>query len=163
MQKPDTLPQRKWLALILGGLMSAIGLFSLGVAGLRTWQARASAHWPQAQATVEQSGVEAIPDSKGRTTYRTLVRYLYQVEGREIVASRVYFGDSSFLLESDARAVAMAYPVGKVVSASYDPEDVASAVLEPGQPRNLGLLFVLGGVFGVPGLIILALTPRQRT
>lgn len=161
MQVPDTLQQRRWLAWILGGLMSCIGLFCLGVAGLRTWQAMASASWPQVQATVVHSEIQSERDSKGRTSYRVVVRYRYQVDGREIEANRVYFGESSFITESDARAAVAPYPVGKVVTASHDPENVESAVLEPGRPRNLSLLIALGLVFGVPGLLITALAPRK--
>ena len=161
MQTPDTLRQRKWLALILGGFLASVGLVCLAVAGLKTWQAMASTAWPQVQATVVRSEIEPVRDSKGRTDYRVVVRYRYRVEGREIVAGRVFFGESSFLLESDARAALAPYPVGKVVTASFDPDHVESAVLEPGRPRNLTSLIVLGVVFGVPGLLIAALVPRK--
>lgn len=161
MPAPDTLQQRRWLAWILGGIMTAVALFSLAAAGWRAWQAMASAGWPQVQATVEQSGIREERDSKGQSRYLIDVRYRYQVDGRELSASRVYFGDTGFLLESEAREVLAPYPVGQVVSASYNPADPQSAVLEPGRPRNLGLLFVLAGVFGVPGLVILLLAPRK--
>ena len=141
--------------------MTAVALFCLAVAGARTWQAMASTRWPQTQATIEHSRVQASRDSKGQTRYLIDVRYRYRVDDQELSASRVYFGDSGFLLESDAREVLVPYPVGQVVSASYDPADPQSAVLEPGRPRNLGLLFVLAGVFGVPGLVILLLAPRK--
>lgn len=162
MPTGDTHQQRRWLAWILGGIMTAVALFCLAVAGLRTWQAMASASWPQVQATVEQSGIQEERDSKGRTRYLIDVRYRYRVDGRELSASRVYFGDSGFLLESEAHKVLAPYAVGQVVTASYDPVDPQSAVLEPGRPRNLGLLFVLAGVFGVPGFGILLFAPRRR-
>jgi hypothetical protein len=161
MQTANSHQERKWLAWILGGLLASIGLLCLAVAGLRTWQAMATTSWPQVQAKVVQSDIDPVRDSKGRTSYRVVVRYLYEVDGIEFSADRVFFGESSFLLESDARSVLAPYPVGKVVTASYDPSDTASAVLEPGRPRNLTLLVVIGLVFGVPGLLVVALAPRN--
>lgn len=161
MQAPRTDQQRRWLARILAGVLIGASLIALALAARSYWQAKASADWPQVQAIVVQSEIERNSDSKGQTRYRPRVSYRYQIEGREILGDRIYFGESSFLLEADAREVVAPYPVGATVTASYDPGDADSAVLEPGRARNLTWLLVIGLAFGIPGVLVAFLAPRN--
>jgi hypothetical protein len=104
------------------------------------WNARGGAaatlEWPTTTGKVVSSEIEekqVYRRKRLRQVFEPQIQYSYQVDGRDYTASRVdYFEDDDFENEDKAIGVTEKYPVGKEVNVSYDPQDPASAVLEPG-------------------------------
>lgn len=106
------------------------------VQGVIDWRRAAeSASWPTVSGTVTKSVVTSHSSThKGSTTtsYHAHIEFDYQVDGTTRHGNRRTYkvmGSS----EAAAREAVAAYPVGRAVTVSVDPEDPDRAVLEPGQ------------------------------
>jgi hypothetical protein len=154
--------------LVIGILFSVIGCFFAFAIGKPILDdAKASRDWPSVPGVITRSAV-ATKNSGGKTRYRYDVVYRYQVEGRELTCSNVFFGDDVFFggdvssRSSDtAYKVTKRYPEGAEVAVYYEPEDPASAVLEPGARWQSYVLFVIGLVFLIVGVLSLGSSLRS--
>lgn len=105
---------------------------------LEGWQSRA---WPSTQATVESAqavhryGRTQNRQFSGNQTHVVELRYGLDVDGRHYVGTRRSLDDEGKVSTPEsAQMQVAAYPVGRVLSVWYDPEDPARSLTEPGLP-----------------------------
>ena len=149
-------------------LFLPFGCTVLGALGLRLYlQTRAklqsSARWPTAPGTITDSAVEQSQsiekDDRGRETvnteYRVDIRFSYKVGGREFHSSNWKWGWTKIYRDpEEPNAIVAAHPVGKSVQVFYDPNEPATAVLEPSNPQGTFVQLVFSLVFGLGGLLM---------
>lgn len=135
--------------------------------GLSLWgwsvlqNARVSESWPTASGEVLSSTVRVDRDEDG-TSYFADVTYRYVVDDLEYASDSVSFGQFGSSDRDHAEGIVARYPVGSQVTVFYDPEDVETAVLEPGVTWSSYMLLGMGILFiGIP-LIMLPFMLRQR-
>jgi hypothetical protein len=110
-----------------------------------------SHRWPRTTGTIIASEVERSRDVEGGVSYRAHVTYRYVVDGRELEASRIRFGDRlEVSWSAPAAGTVGRYPVGTAVSVRYNPHDPKDAVLEPG----INGLLLGSAVVAVPFLAV---------
>ena len=111
-----------------------IGVSLLAVAVVQARRAVRLARWPYVQGRVVSAALEDGPP-RGRpipvASHRAAVTYAYEVAGKEWQSHRVFIGDEQFQTGDDARDRVRRYEPGTLVQVYYDPENPASAVLEP--------------------------------
>ena len=141
--------------LICGLLFAVIGYFVAFTFGKPILDnAKASRDWPSVPGVITRSAV-ATKRSDGKTMYSSDVVYRYQVEGRELTCNSVFFGgNTSSSNSSAAYNVTGRYPEGAEVDVYYEPEDPANAVLEPGTRWQSYIVFGLGLVFLIVGVLV---------
>lgn len=129
------------LGLLLGIIVLLYFVFSDLVVVHHTWSSR---HWSHTEGKIVVSQVSASPEHKPQ------IRFSYEVENRAYTGETIWFGvDQESFEEGPAAAVAARYPVGRVVTVTYDPKHPETAVLETGLRSStvagvlFGLLFVL--------------------
>lgn len=137
------------------------GVVILFLGGRNLYRAIASTAWPTAQGVIQHSSVERDVDSRHRSTYRAVVTYNFTVDDMPHECARVFFGDYGSNKPSHARRIVKAYPAGKQVTVSYNPEDLELCVLEPGIRGLSWLLPVLGVAFFGLGVFLVVYLPRQ--
>jgi hypothetical protein len=109
-------------------------------------QVKKSAQWPTTSGTIALSRIRFLPRGPwpfGRRFegYLGDVQYHDHVGATDYIGSRVSF-ERSYLSTAEAWQNAIRpYPVGKTVTVYYDPQNPASAVLEPGLVGDLILLY----------------------
>jgi hypothetical protein len=148
--------------LIFGVIFSVVGfcvVYFLGLPMLR--EAKASSSWPTSDGVVTVARVESKRerrDGKTRTMYSHHIEYRYTVDGQELTGDRVWTSDggTSSSSSSFAKNTVANYPVGKEVKVHYDPAAPAVCVLEPGTTWVTYLPLILGGVFFLVGMMVLA-------
>jgi hypothetical protein len=112
--------------------------------------------WPETAGTILVSDLQRSKDKEGEFSYSPEVTYCYSVDGKELISSRVEFGDRIQTSRSaPALRTVRRYPVGSSVTVRYNPHDPREAVL---QPRVNGWLLA-AAAFGAAftGMGILAL------
>jgi hypothetical protein len=114
-------------------------VFVVAGAGIVVWSighlisAFASPRWPATSGVVVVSYLQRSRFGDGMREYWPELSYRYTVQGSEFVAGRVRFGDHvSTGWSAPGVRIVEEYPVGKVVSVRYNPDDPGEAVLEPG-------------------------------
>jgi hypothetical protein len=153
----------------LFALFAPLACLAIGILGLNRYlqmrrKLHASAGWPTAAGIITAS--EVVPfedtdsDGKGRETttikYRAHVDFAYKVDGREFHSSNWKWGWTAIYRDSAApQAVVAAHPIGKSVPVFYDPNDPASAVLEPANRQGTLAPLIVGVVFGLGGAFML--------
>jgi Protein of unknown function (DUF3592) len=152
----------------LFALMLPIGCTVIGILGLRNYlqtrrKLQLSAKWPTAAGTIMDSEVvesqNKETDDKGRETvnteYRVDIRFSYKVGSREFHSSNWKWGWTAIYADREKpEAIVAAYPVGKSVQVFYDPNEPATAVLEPPNPQGTFVQLVFSLVFGAGGLLM---------
>ena len=133
------------LGLLLGIIVLLYFVFSELAAVHHTWSSR---HWPHTEGKIVVSQVSASPEHKPQ------IKFSYEVENRTYTSETVWFGvDHKSFEEGPAAALVARYPVGGVVTVTYDPKHPETAVLETGLRSStvagvlFGLLFVLVAAF----------------
>lgn len=141
-------------SLVFGLLFAVVGYFVAFTFGKPMLDnAKASRDWPTAPGVITRSAV-ATKRSDGKTMYSVDVVYRYQVEGREFTCSNVFFGgNASSSNSSAAHKVAGRYPEGAEVDVSYEPDNPANAVLEPGARWQSYIIYAIGLAFLVVGVL----------
>jgi len=120
-------------------------------------KAKAAETWPTAMGKVLSCDVveEESRDREGGTTtwYNPVVRYAYNVGGRDLESSRLRFGNYRSASRKKAEACLARYSAGGSAPVRYNPERPEECVLETTKPGPLymvmavfGLLFVAAGV-----------------
>ena len=135
--------------LMIWGIVGLGGMALFGYGHLKLQESRASVDWPTVNGRIITSQVESYEDEDG-TTYSADIVYAYNVEGTEHSSNVVVIGGHEY----SAHGVVQRYPVDKVVSVSYAPDDVANAVLEPGVESYL---FQKWGISAAAGSLFFAL------
>lgn len=131
-----------FFALIFGAVGVALSLY-----GWRIVQnASMSKNWPTTQGEITASSVDESHDDDG-TSYGANVQYTYVADDQRYSSSTVSFGQYSSSNRNHAQEIVDRYPVGKLVIVSYDPNNPATAVLEPGRTTSSYFLFIMGVVF----------------
>ena len=113
--------------LAIWSFIALVGLVLIGYGQLKLQESRASVDWLTVNGRIITSQVDSHESEDG-TTYSADIVYVYNVEGAEHSSNVVVIGGHEY----SAHNVVQRYPVDKVVSVSYAPDDVANAVLEPG-------------------------------
>ncbi len=120
-------------------------------------KSQASKSWPTTQGSVVSSEVTAhrSRSKKGhhRTTYGANVRYEYTVNGVQYSSDKISFGEYRTHSRGPAQATVDRYPPGAEVVVYYNPDQPEEAVLEPGKMGGIMILFIVGGMFGVVGVL----------
>ena len=121
-----------------------------------------SAHWPRATARVVSSGVYASGAGAG-ATFSPQVKYEFENAGKSYQADNIRYLLGTFYNAESATEVQSAYPVGRVVSVAYDPQDPSRSVLEPGVPQGMWTQALIPiFFFGLCGYIFFEITHPQR-
>jgi hypothetical protein len=148
-------------SLIFGALFIVAGYFAGFHFGKPILdQAKQSANWPTVEGKIESSEVTQRHDDKG-TSYSADICYSYPVKDRTYKSSRIWYG-GGFSSSSSGEFYRLVdrYPKGKVVAVHYDPEHPEEAVLEAGAFFTSYILYVVGWVFLVIGVLVLLSVPR---
>lgn len=149
----------------LGSMIFLLVFVGVGI-GLSLWgwsvlqKARVSESWPQAQGEIVSSEVRRSDDENG-SSYSGDVTFEYVVADSRYSSDNVSFGQYSGN-RSHAEEIVAKYPVGSRVTVYYDPEDVATAVLEPGVTWSSYFLIGMGVLFTCIPIIIMPFTLLRR-
>ena len=148
------------MGIVLSLIFTGAGLFML-IRGLIEFRAgKASRDWPSVEGQVVTAMVEkkVDHDEDGTTTsYSPRVTYTYSVSGQQYASDQVVVGARRHY-PSRARAEAkLAYRSGQQVTAFYNPDNPAQAVLEAGATRGVWGTLLIGIVFTVLGGVVLAI------
>lgn len=132
-------------------------------------QSRRSRSWPTVQGKITRSeiteDVSHNTDDDGRdsttTMYGVKLAYDYVVGGGAHVGTRLYWADGIKVSgDGPARKVTEKYPVGRDVTVYYQPNDPATALLEPGAIKGAVMSGVFAVAFGAFGVVFLMLAMR---
>ncbi len=150
-------------------MLSPLGLFlqvaasGLVVDGAATaWKGARAKKWPTVQGRIIASRVrsegytvtgEGESGPTGMQLWEPRVRYEYEVQGRVYLGSRISFGGWRPTI-GGASDVAESHPAGTTWTVSYDPEDPANSVLEPGTPGASVLELCLGLGLLIAGTLV---------
>lgn len=127
-------------------LFLAIGVAILGF-GLRSlFLSKQAEGWPTTPGRIVSSDFVTDTDDDG-TTYRTKLRYAYNVAGRDYEGDRIAFGYSASSGRAFHYEIYEALPAGSQVAVRYDGNDPARAVLAFGVNRSILFLLIFGGVW----------------
>ncbi len=135
-----------------------IGLVALA-GGYHFYQkSLAAKDWPTVDGKVMTSEISRTRSRSGRrrrsrNMYSADIVYEYSVDNIIYRSERVSFGDYRSSSPAHAREVVDNYPVGASVRVYFDPENPATAVLEPGTMGGLWIPFLTGGVFTFFGML----------
>jgi hypothetical protein len=121
-----------------------VGLFGLGVfavwltAGIGSgfYRCLASVHWPTVAAYVSSSEVNTGTSNIG-TWWAPAISYEYEVGGKRFEAANIRYLMPHYYRETPAADTIAPYPAGSQVRVSYDPQNPAESVLEPGVPSGM--------------------------
>ena len=110
--------------------------------------------WSSTTGTVTLSTIDVHKSGTRNSTPYPVVRYSYQVMGREYEANKIMPGAE--IGGSGAQKVIDHYPVGAQVMVYYDPQNPYEAVLEKKAPAQwvmwLVLVIINGMLFGLAAL-----------
>lgn len=145
--------------LFFGLLFAVIGFFVAFFFGKPILDnAKASQTWPKTSGKITHSSVSTSrsrSNGKTKTLYSSDVTYQYQVQSRDYTCSNVFFGgDASSSSSSAAHQLVERYPTGRQVDVFYDPKHPENAVLEPGAHWQSYLVYGIGLLFLVVGLLV---------
>jgi hypothetical protein len=146
------------MALVIG---FAIYLTGKGV--VNVWHAWASTQWPRSQGivTAASESISVERDRHASTTFysaNTTIRY--RVQGRNYTTGLIHFGQTFGSSDpSEAAMQLLRYPVGAVVSVSYNPSAPSIAVNRPGIHADAFWLVGAGLAFLLPSAMCLAAFP----
>ncbi len=152
----------------MGCLGSGLFLFifvAVGI-GLSIWgwnvlqNARVSESWPTTTGEILSSNVRIDDDDEG-TSYFGDVTFRYVVADLPYTSDNVSFGQYGGN-RSHAEEIVAKYPVGSQVTVYYDPNEVETAVLEPGVTWSSYFLIGMGVLFTCIPIIILPFTLLRR-
>ncbi len=146
-------------AVVVGLLISGMGLIVVAIGGAEIRRGRASRSWPTAKARVLSSGVQVNRHVERATTYAPAILYEYEVDGKAYQGRRVSAGEIEFWFENEAIRFAERFPEGAEVTIHYAPAKPHVAVLVPGLVTwARTALRLAGGTFvaflGLPFVVI---------
>lgn len=143
------------VTMIIGILFIVGGFFALKYGQKSINTAKASTDWPSVQGVVAHSEVVRSRDSDGDTTYKAEVIYDYVVNGESLESNKRRIGaTSSSSNSSGAYKVTRKYPKASDVTVYYNPEAPEEAVLEPGVFIESKILWYVGLVLMIIGVLM---------
>jgi hypothetical protein len=119
-----------------------VGIAMIAYSFFQRSRLRASETWVPITATIAKAELltSATTDS---SEYRISVAYEYVANGVSYTGKRIGFGPRSYIRKKRAQAELERYPVSGTVTAYFDPENPAEAVLVREAPSNM-LYLVMG-------------------
>ncbi len=128
-------------------------------------QSITSRDWPTVEGEVIRSSVHmtespvkkngrVVPNKKSKS-YSPHIEYSYTVKGQELTGTCVTIDDESIGTEASAQAIVDKYPVHAKIKVSYQPDQPATSVLEPGSWAGSYRWFVPGGILVLLPLLLL--------
>lgn len=155
-------PAGVFAVLIFGVIFAVAGFFIMKYGQKMVDRAKASLDWPSVQGKIVESEVNRErkqtgtgSDKKIETMYTAEIIYSYQVGAQEYESTqRRIGGKTSSSNSSDAYKIVGKYPKGKSVAVYYDPVSPEEAVLEPGVFLETKVVWYMGGVFFIIGILI---------
>ena len=137
----------RFLALRANAGGSLIGLFVFSCMALFGDWFVADGIWKQYQATdyspvfavVTRSDIVEGRTAKGRTTYTFQLLYEYSVDNVRRLSSRVRYYEMANSDKLSAQRLQVRYPLGKQLTAFYDPNNPNDAILNPGVTTGDGI------------------------
>lgn len=147
---------------VVGAGMVDIGaLAAYGAIRMRLKTAQAH-KWPTVTGTIVSSELESETDrhdGKPMTMYGAAIRYSYQVGGKSYESDSIQLGGTSETSRpGEFERMVARYPKGKSVKVYYDPDDPATATLEPGALGGIFNMAMVAGGFILVGGIVVGLT-----
>ncbi len=144
--------------LVFGVYLTQCGLHSLEVV-------LDSKSWPATDGVITSSSVKmfvteikengrVVPNKQSRS-YSPAIEYQYTVDGLTLKGRRVSIEDASIGTKDSAQMIVDQYPLHKAVTVSYQPEQPANAVLEPGNWLGTYRWFLPGAAFLLIPLLLL--------
>ena len=127
------------------------GLVTIAISAWQWIRVSEAKDWPTTTGTVITSYVDSYVDD-GDLMYEAEVVYNYTVGRTEYSSSRVIFFDYSSSSPNHATTICEKYPPGAIVPVYYNPNNPASAVLEPRTTFFVWIVFGMGLVFTAIGL-----------
>ncbi len=140
------------VAVGLFGLFFIVGAGVLYRAGVQLKRSLAARNWPVVAGTVVQSDLKVRRSQEG-VSFAPHVVYRYAFGRHEYTARRIWLSGQVAGPRSWAERVVQRYPRGQRVRVYVNPQDPAESVLEPGFRFVHVLLFLLGAVFLLGGLV----------
>ncbi len=132
-------------ALLFAGLgLGGAALLLVSVSDV--WRGWESERWSEVEATVLAARLIEVRQIRStEPAYRPEVSYRYTVANREHIAARVDFGAIATPdRETAERELGARFSPGMILTAYYDPQNPAEAVIVPGIQAKAGILGVLG-------------------
>lgn len=129
-----------------GRNLMVLGTVILGVGAYGTFKGAMTLSWPHATATITNADLlrQSVPatrrdGSSGEESWNSFhVLYRYRVGDREYVAGGVEPYDFGMQNSAGAAKMEQRHPVGSAAEVAYDPNNPATAYLEPG-PSSFAL------------------------
>jgi hypothetical protein len=149
-RQPDKLPGR-----FVFGLFAVLGLALLvPFFILPVWRVREARSWIETPCVVISSHVEVHRDSDG-STYRPVIVYEYQFQGRTYQGNRYNFMGGSSSGRAGKQAVVDRYPPGAAARCWVNPREPSQAVLNRGFAGEMlfGLIPLVFALVGMGGLV----------
>lgn len=143
------------VTLLIGIVFLIGGFFALKFGQKSIDLAKASVEWPSVPGKVESSEVVRKRDNDGDTMYRAEIIYSYTVNGEALESDKRRIGATSSSSSSkSAYKITREYPQGQDVTVYYNPDAPEEAVLEPGVFLESKILWYVGLVFMVLGVLM---------
>ena len=123
----DNLPLA--FGIVFGGLFVLIGLplATIGFQTLRKWFA--SRHWVEVPARITACEIREVRRFEDQIMFQSEVEYTFPCASGEMTGKDLAFAAKLYSKRDQAAKAVSRYPVGMVVTAYYDPDDPAHAVL----------------------------------
>ena len=147
---------------VVGSGAIAIGVLA-GYGTVRMWRKVGQSHkWPTVPGEIVSSELESETEQhhhKPITTYAAAIRYAYEIEGKAYESDQIQLGGTSETSQPrEFERMVERYPKGKRVTVYYDPDDPATATLEPGELGGIFNMAIVAGGFILVGGVLVALT-----
>lgn len=155
----------RFIFLCLGLIFMGTGYFMAYHIGLPLIkEAKASKGWPTTTGVILNSKVKTHQSNDSNSsTYSAEIVYQYQIKQSVLKAETVWFGgDISTSNRSMAQETVKKYPAKKQVTVYYNPDEPATAVLEPGVFTTTYFYYMFGWLFLGVGILVTGI-PLFRT
>ncbi len=130
------------------GLFFAVGFAVLGFGLHSLYMSKQAQGWPTTRGVVTSTDFVVSSDGDS-TTYRTVLSYTYNANGRELTGERIAFGYVGSSSENFHREIYEALPVNTQLAVRYDPSKPERAVLAYGANQSITLLILFGAVWTI--------------
>jgi len=147
---------------MFAGIFATLGLMFLAGGLVNLWRAHASVKWPQTEGVITYGVIDqshTVVEERDGDLFRSSTSgarliYRYEVYGRKRYSNMRLFGQLAGASGDWAAGIAARYPLGKVVSVAYAPDNPDLAVLEPGIDNEAYWLPGAGAAFLLFGLAV---------
>ena len=140
-------------------LTIGVGTIYLGIRDIV--YTKSSLYWPHTNGKVVSSSIiKSTPSRTGNSpagslTFQADIEYEYIVKNKTLKNYRISYGDFGSSDESLAKGIVSRYPIGKMVTVYYEPDNPSESVLEPeGTKKGSILKIIVGSVFLFFGVLI---------